>query len=93
MDRQITQLMMPAKAIGDRIFRVFAHAASAHHMGAAQARAIQRQIEPVDQRARFAQGFNVASIGVHGHHGPGTPSELDLGHAVEGPAQAVPDVG
>ena len=93
MDRQVADLVMTAEAVGHGVFRLFAHGATAHHMGTAQAGAVELQAQTVDQRARFGQGFDVASIGMHRHHCIGATGKLDFGHAVERPAQAVPGIG
>src|SRR3990167_9876847 len=52
VDRQIADLVMPAKAVGHGVFRVFTHGTTAHHMSAAQAGAIQLKAQTVDQRDR-----------------------------------------
>ncbi|MNP46990.1 hypothetical protein D3C76_1410250 [compost metagenome] len=61
-------------------------------MGAAQACSVQSQVESVDQCAGFGQGLYVAGIAVQGHDCLGAAGKLDLGHAVEGPAQAIPGI-
>ncbi|MNO78768.1 hypothetical protein D3C76_699200 [compost metagenome] len=83
---------MPAEAVGHRVCRVFAHGATAHHMGAAQACAVQLQAQAVDQRAGFLQRLYVTGVVMQRQHGLRAGGELDLRHAVEGATDAVPGV-
>src|SRR3990167_755679 len=93
VDRQVAQLMMATQAVGNGIFWVFTHGATAHHVGAAQGGAMQFQVQTVDHAAGFGQVVHKARVVMQVLDRFGPRRELNLGHAVEGPAQAVPGVG
>ncbi|MCY1410915.1 hypothetical protein D9M71_262940 [compost metagenome] len=92
MDRQVGQLVVPAEAVADRPLRVLAHGATAHHVGTAEAGAVELQAQAIDHCASFLQGLHIAGIGVQRHHRLRPGSELDFRHGMEGAADAVPGV-
>src|SRR5690606_26412043 len=92
VDRQVFQLVVAAEAVAHAQAWVFAHRATAHHVGAAQLGAVQRQVEAVDQFAGGRQVVDVVGIRVQRQYGLGTSGKLDFRHAVIGAADAVPGV-
>ena len=86
------QLVMATEAIGHCDFRVFTHGATAHHMGAAQRGSVQFQVQAVNQFACLGQGVHMTRIVMQWFDRLCAGGELDLGHAVKGPAQAVPGI-
>src|SRR5690606_19509891 len=92
MHREVLKVMMPAEAVGDRLPRILAHGAATHHMGAAQPDLEAAQLQLLDHRAGFSQAAGWVGIVMYGYDAAGAGGELDLGHAHEAAAYAIPGV-
>ncbi len=92
MNAQIADLVVFAKAVDDRVFRVASHSTAAHLVGGEQADPVGCHGELVD--GGFGVGPAGVPVGIQVHQADfvGAGGELDFGHGVEGFSDAGPEV-